>query len=245
MNKSSIFIAAAAAVALSGFAPKQASAVTLASWSFEGKTLFGGTTLSSANMSTGYINDGGVGAGTLFGIHTITNSVWSYPTGNGSVASMSATGWSNQTSSWDFQVSTALHNSITVSFDQTSSATGPKNWKLQYKVGAGSFVDVTTFNVLLNSSPNAWASSAAVPASNNTFNLSAITSIDNSPSVTFRLLVNGTAPAGTGTAAFATTGTTRIDNVSVSATPVPEPGTMAVLAAGAAVGAARRRKKNS
>jgi len=243
MNKTSIFIAASAAVALSGLVPQNANAVTLASWSFDGKTLFGGATLTSSLMGTGYTAE--VGVGTMFGIHTVTNSVWSYPTGNGSTSSMSATGWTVGNSSWDFVVSTALHTAIKINFDQISSSTGPRNWKLQYKIGAGSFTDYTTYNVLANASPNVWASSASNVAYKYSFDLSAVTAIENQSSITFRLLVNGSQPAGTGTAAFPTTGTNRIDNASIEATPVPEPTTLAILAAGAGVAAARRRKKNS
>ncbi len=252
MQKNVKFLMAAAlsTIAVDFVLPtERAEAATIASINFEGESLFGGSVLTSAFFSTGYLAE--VGTGTVYGVHTVTNSVWSFPVGNGSVNSASATGWTSGNSYWEIEVPTATFRDIIVNFDQVSSSTGPRNWKFQYKVGsAGSYVDVGTYANLPNgnsgtiSNPS-WSSSVVNLANRYTFDLSAISAIEDvsGSNVFFRLLVDGTQQAGSNVTAFPTTGTNRIDNVLITATPVPEPMTAGLLTAAASAMLARRRGK--
>jgi hypothetical protein len=249
-SKTKFLMAAALATVTADFVvpTQRVEAATIASIDFEGESLFGGSVLSSALFSTGYLAE--VGTGTVYGVHTVTNSVWSFPVGNGSINSASSTGWTSGNSFWEIEVPTEEYKDIMVKFDMVSSSTGPRNWKLQYKVGtAGAYVDVSTFSALPNGNSGtisnaAWSSSATNAANTYNFDLSAVSAIEevSGSNVFFRLLVNGTQVAGSATTAFPTTGTNRIDNVLISGTQIPEPAAAGLLTAAASALLARRRK---
>jgi hypothetical protein len=184
------------------------------------------------------------GVGSLYGIHTV-NSNWTTPVGNASPTSYSALGWSVGNSYWEFKLDLTLYEDITMSFDQLSSSTGPRNWSIQYKVGSGgSYTNIADYSLGYNSTGGAisWSSTIPQPLSNISFNLSSISAIEKTNDVFIRLLVRNSQVYGTSTVPLGTNGTSRIDNVQVTAA-VPEPGTAVVLAAGAAIAAARKRKR--
>ena len=236
-----LLAAAAAAFTWTALSAEEAKAQVIAGWNFDART-FLPTTGSISAVSIGpYLAE--VGSGSMFGVHTLTNTIFSNPAGNGSVAGLSAIGWSNQTSYWEFQISTVNYTNIIAKFDQLASTTGPRDWALQYRIGSGSFTTFTTYSIPLNSTGGAitWASASTRTESKFSFNLSGVSALNNQTSATIRLLVNS-AVSYTG-GSLSSTGASRIDNVSIEGTVVPEPGTAALLAAGAAVAATRKRKR--
>lgn len=245
-RKNFVIAAALAAFSWTAFTPEAANAVVIAGWNFESKTYWG-TAASFAGTSFGtYVAE--VGSGSMYGAKPSapTNATWTVPAGNGTVASASAIGWSANNSYWEFEVSTALYKDIAIAFDQVSSSTGPKNWTLQYRIGAGGYNNFAAYNINYNSTGGtvSWSSTVVRTESKYSFDLSSITALNGQSSVFLRLLISGTQQYNpTATAPFGTAGSSRIDNIMISGTAVPEPGTAAVLAAGAAVAVARKRKR--
>ena len=148
-----------------------------------------------------------------------------------------------------FQVSIATtgYEDILVSWAQTSSSTGPGEFKLAYQVNGGGFNDFTNYIVLPNqvAAPGlgSWTSGTEITGYNFSFDLSAITGLDNAASVDFRLIMRTTddaTPPGT----VAATGNSRIDNFTVSGIAmVPEPSTGLLGLIAAACLPLRRRRK--
>jgi hypothetical protein len=186
---------------------------TLATWTFE----------STLPATAGPIA-AEVGAGSALGSHASGAAVYSSPVGNGSAHSFSSNNWTVG-DYYQFSVSTAGFTGINLSWDQTSSGTGPVDFKLAYSTNGSTFTDVATYQVLANASPNpVWNSSTASALYTKSQNLSSLTGVDNQSTVYFRLIDTSTISAGGG--AVGTGGTDRIDNftvsgTSVSAVPVP------------------------
>ncbi len=205
------------------------AAVTIAGWTFE----------SSVPTSAGP-HAAEVGIGTATGFHASSSTVYSNPAGNGSTESFSSNNWSVG-DYYQFQVSTLGFQDIMVSFDHTSSNTGPRDFSVQASTDGSTFGNLGNYAVLANASPNpVWSSS--MPRSDiYSFTFSGNTQIANQANVLFRLVAASTVSANGGIVASA--GTSRVDNFAVMATPVPEPETYAMILAGLAVVAfgARRR----
>jgi len=210
-----------------------AHAATVALWTFE----------STAPLTAGPFSPE-VGAGQALGLHASGSAVYSSPVGNGSSKSFSSNNWSVG-DYYQFKVSTLGLGGIKLDWHQTGSGTGPRDFVVRYSTDGTNF---TTFGsqyaVQINGSPNSPWSSVGSPNSVFSFSrdLSSITALNNQANVYLRLVMNSTtatngSPVGTG-------GTNRVDNVAVTATPVPEPATLALSLAGAVglVGYAVRRK---
>jgi hypothetical protein len=217
-----------------------AIAATVAQWTFEAPN-----TPADANNVATYPNAiaPAVGAGNAGGVHASASTVWSTPAGNGSNESFSSNNWAIG-DYYQFTTSTAGFFDLKLAWDQTSSNTGPRDFKLAYSTDGTTFVDFASYSVLANASPNpAWNPSTGSPLYAVNQDLSNVSVLDNQTSVFFRLVVTSTVSANGG--ALAAAGTGRVDNFSVMATPVPEPETYALLLAGLGlVGRAvsRRRK---
>lgn len=207
-----------------------AFATTIAGWTFEtsipptgvANGTFTGTTVS------GIVPE--VGAGSGSGVHALATSVYSNPSGNGSVESFSSNGWSTG-DYYQFQVSTTGLEDIIFSWNQTRSGTGPASFDLQYSTDGSSFTTFTSYTVPQVS----WASGAPEASGTSVFtqNLSAIAGIENVPAVYFRLTSTVTTAAG---------GTNRVDNIFIEGTPtIPEPSSIALVFA--SVGAMLFRRK--
>lgn len=221
-----------------GVACQSANAgVVLADWTFETSQP---TTVGPFTPETGFY-----AAGSAATINTPGGSfvgVISSPAGNASAHSFSSNGW-NVGEGWTFKTSTLNFHNIQLSWDQTGSATGPRDFKVQYSTDGSSFFDIftaPTYTVLLNGTPSpAW--STAGPANpNNSYSrdLSAITALNNQPSIYLRLIdTSTTAINGT---TVATGGTSRVDNVSISGVPVP-PALLIFMGVAGTAGATRRR----
>jgi PEP-CTERM motif len=213
-------------------ATEVARAVTIASWTFE----------TSAPATAGPFSPE-VGSGSALGSHA-GSTVYSAPAGNSSTHSFSSTAW-NVGDYYQFQVSTTGFAQVQLSWDQTSSNTGPRDFVLQYSTNGTTFSPFgSTFAVLANANPNTpWTSIPGTPnpAYTITENLSSLTTLNNAATVYFRITDNSTVSANGGAVGLG--GTDRVDNFTVTATGVPEPGSI-VLAALGAVGllmALRRR----
>ena len=226
------FLALTALVAISA-APTFAD--TLATWTFESSGLSGTTTFApGANTTTtNFFAEGGSQAGTAVatGLHA-TAATYSSPSGNGTTKSLSANNWSVG-DYWQLQLNTVGFSGLSLSYDQTGSGTGPRDFALSYSLNGTSFTSIgSTYSVVLST----WNATTPMIGFTQTYDLGAFTDINNASTVYFRLTdmsttaINGTT-VGTG-------GTDRIDNFSVFTTPVPEPSTVALGILGGLAGLA-------
>jgi hypothetical protein len=146
---------------------------------------------------------------------------------------------------YQFRVNTTGYSGITLSWDQASSNTGPKDFKLAYSTNGTTFTDWASYSVLANASPNpTWSSSSPTALYTFTQNLSSIAALNGQSNIYFRLIDTSTVSANGG--AVGTGGTDRIDNFSVSGAPVavtPVPAAVWLLGSGLVTlgGLARRR----
>lgn len=201
-------------------------------------TSFGQITLASWTFETSIPTTGGplspeVGSGTAT---SNTSGTFSNPVGNGSFESWSSNGW-NADEYFQFQVATTGNTGISVTFDQTGSNTGPRDFAFQYSTDGSTFTTFANYSL----TNDGWSSGTANPISTRTYDLSSIVALNNDDSVFFRLTQVGTTAITGGT--VATTGTGRVDNFTVTA--IPEPSTVAAILGAlvlAGVVVARRRK---
>jgi hypothetical protein len=225
------------------------NAQTIADWTFE-TSQPGVVTLPAAPGAgvafTSFSPE--VGSGTATALHAGA-ATYSSPAGNGSAHSFSANTWATGDYS-QFSVSTLNLQNINLSFDQTSSSTGPATFGLFYSVNGGSYTQVGVtqvggnnvtypgnYTVILNAAPNpTWNGTTGTNLYTFTSDLSSILAVNNDASVSFRLVDE----AATGS----TAGTDRVDNFIVNGSPVPEPATLtlAVLGGVACLVAFRRRR---
>lgn len=202
---------------------------TLAEWTFE---------VSIPATAGPHTAEGGLFAAGSFasGFHADPGVVYSNPAGNGSAESFSSNFWSVN-DYYQFQTSTLGYQAITVTWDQARSSTGPGTFDLEWST------DGINFNLLLNDfavlqsggtgAPGTWTST---PPANPIYTLGPIAgpaALDNQASIWFRMRAE---VAGSSTA-----GTNRVDNVIVSGTLIPTPGTLALLGLAGFVASRRRR----
>jgi len=220
--------ALAFALALFAAGSVPAFAQTIASWTFE----------TSVPVTAGPLAPE-VGVGSALGFHAGA-STYSSPVGDGSAHSFSSTTWATG-DYYQFQVSTIGQSGISLSWDQTSSNTGPKDFKLAYSTNGTTFTDVASYAVLANGSPNvAWSSGTYQSAFHLNYSLSA--AVDNQSAVYFRLIDTSTVSANGGVVQAG--GTDRVDNFTVAA--IPEPPTYALLLGSAGfAGVLLRRRRNA
>ena len=181
-----------------------ASAAVLASWTFENSAL----TTSGPFAAE-------VGTGSASGFH-VGSSTYSSVAGNGSTKAFSSNTWAVG-DYYEFTTSSTGYEGITITFDQTGSNTGPKDFKLQYSINGTSFTDVPSGGYAVIN--NSWSAAAPKTGSSYSFDLSSITVLNNSAAVFFR--VTDTSAASINNATVAAGGTSRIDNFTISAVPEP------------------------
>jgi len=217
---------------------QSASADTLAQWTFE--------SLAISPANTNSPSDGGihgiaadVGTGTTSGLHSSpVTGQFSTPVGDGSTKSLSSSRWSVG-DYYQFSLSTIGFSGLSVYYEQTSSATGPRDFNFSYSLDGTTFTQVGANYIVLSNSVSAnnqssgfattaWSSASEQTAFGLSFDLSSILALNNAPNVYFRITDASTTSDNGGT--VATAGTDRVDNFIVSV--VPEPTSIALAALG-------------
>ena len=170
------------------------------------------------NNGTGPSVTADVGNGTANGLHASAGSDWGTATGNGSSNSFSVNGWAAN-DYFQFSLSTVGSSNIFITFSQTGSGTGPRDFSLQYSLtgAGGAFIPFASYAVLENTSGNGgvWSTTLYRPNYQFTFDLSSITGLNNNPNIAFRLV--NTSAVSTNGGAVGTAGTSRVDDFYVSA----------------------------
>lgn len=216
------------------FAASAQSATQIAAWTFETNTpadLSNSATISGISADTG--------SGTVSGVHLSADTDWSTPAGNGSANSLSSNTWAIG-DYYQFSIDGTGYATFDVSWDQTGSNTGPRDFTLFYSVAGSSLEDSNYDYTLVNGS---WTSGSATlqPTS---FSYSLVMPSNVTGSVVFRLVNASTTSINNGT--VATAGTGRVDNFVVmgTAAAVPEPSTFATLFGTVGLAWAGLRRRN-
>lgn len=165
-------------------------------------------------------------------VHAAAAATYTSPAGNGSPYSFSSNNW-NTGDFYEISFSTTgITDSMTLSWDQARSSTGPAAFKVAISVNGGAFTDLFNYTVLQSGgggAPGTWSSTTYNALYSNTLNLG--TTASDASSVVIRF-VNREAVAS------AASGSNRIDNVFVN---IPAPGAVALLGV-AGLAASRRRR---
>lgn len=157
------------------------TADVVASWTFEppnSPTTVTGTTISGIPPA--------IGSGMASGVHASSSTTFSSVIGNGSATALGADHWVGG-DYWQFQFSTLGFAHLQLSFDARASFSGPTNITLSYSLNGSSF---TTLNPNVNVPAGTWNSSVRSLTFAHTFDLTALTALDNAPNVYFRLTAN-------------------------------------------------------
>ena len=207
----------------------QASTTTVAQWTFEPNigSINGSTTSWSIPASTG--------SGTANGVHASAATAWYSQPGNGSFSSLGADRWAIG-DYFQFRLNTLNFNAIQLSWDQTSMFigpyAGPRDFKLAYSTNGTTFIDLASYSVLANGSPNAaWNQTTTSSAYGFSFDLSTVTALNNQANVYFLLIdTSATAVNGGSVSSF---GTSLVDNFTVTGvSAVPMPGAAWLMGSG-------------
>ena len=155
------------------------------------------------------VADAGTPANALKTIYT-TGGTGSLVFSNNGVTTKSAwaTGWDNgsNTKAWEIEFSTLGYYDIDINSRQQSSGTGPRNFKIQYKIGtAGTYVDLySPINITTTGGWYGPATPVALPAG-----------CDNQSSVYIRWIMTSNTSVGGSTVASG--GSNRIDDIVIRA----------------------------
>jgi hypothetical protein len=204
-----------------------------AQWSFEEGAPFwtpADLTDSAVGPSALAGNGAQTNLATMMGVHASALSDWTTPVGNGSANSYSANNW-GVGDYFQFQTSTTSVSDIGLQFDQVSSSTGPRDFKVQYSTDGTLFTDFASYSVQVNAVPS-WSGTAnnfvqPIGLDTYSFDLTGVSAINNATNLYFRLTNTSTVAARGDT--VATTGTDRVDNVTIYSSydptmaPVPQP----------------------
>jgi hypothetical protein len=193
-------------ISLMALAPADVRADTLANWTFETNPPADST--GAIGPSVGADN----GTGSFGGVHVSAASMWTTPSGAAASAnSYSSDHWGgtagNQNANYyQFNTTSTGYEDINVSFAVMGSNTGPKNFQFAYSTD--------------NSAYTNFGSAYVVPANFSTvsFDLSSVGALDNQATIYFRLLQIDSVSIANGT--VGTGGTSRVDNIVVSASQI-------------------------
>jgi len=163
-----------------------------------------------------------------------TGGTFSNPFGYGSAESWSSTNW-NVGEYFQFSVSTLGLSNVRIDWAQTGSATGPRDFQLQYRVDGAEFANLLDYSLIASN----WNGSINT-GHDFGFNLSSISAVNNAAAVDFRMVMRNTTSIGGETVGGGGTG--RIDNVFIRG--VPEPSALLLLnACLAPLSLVRRRRR--
>jgi hypothetical protein len=206
-------------------AAPQIQAATIAQWDIEGLT----TPPDATNAVAGPAVLASSGTGSLSGVHANNGSDWTTPAGPASANSYSVNTWTAG-DFYHFTTSSLGFENLTVSFDATGSATGPRDFQIAYSTDGVTYTPFATY-ALVNASWSADPAFVNPATAHFDFDFSSVPSLDNAPIASFRLIQVGTTSIGGGT--VGTGGTSRVDNITVSGTAlIPEPGTLTLAGLG-------------
>ena len=190
--------------------PKSSEGLTsLASWTFE-------TSLPS--NSGPYAPETGTQTATAEArcVHVSSSTAYAANQGNGSAKSFWANTWAVG-DYYEFRISTLGLTGIQLSFDQTSSSGGPRDFKISYSInGGGTFSDLITYTVpVSDGAAIVWYPTPVNPASSLSFDLSSFGALNNQSSLILRLVCASSTTLTGGS--LSSSGSSRVDNVLVSA----------------------------
>jgi len=179
--------------------------------------------------------------GSFQGVHASASSDWIAFVGNGSSSAYG--GEDNWTvgAYYQFSTSTTGFENITVSVDQVSHPNGPRDFQLSYSTDGTNFTDFGSMYAIPRNSPSGgglWNETTRLSNAIFSFDLSAITELDDAATVYFRVTQMSDTTASGGTPV---TSRSLIDNVTINGTAVPEPAATQLGALGMA-GLLRRRR---
>ena len=190
--------------------PKSSEGLTsLASWTFE-------TSLPS--NSGPYAPETGAQTATAEArcVHVSSSTAYAANQGNGSAKSFWANTWAVG-DYYEFRISTLGLTGIQLSFDQTSSSGGPRDFKISYSInGGGTFSDLITYTVpVSDGAAIVWYPTPVNPASSLSFDLSSFGALNNQSSLILRLVCASSTTLTGGS--LSSSGSSRVDNILVSA----------------------------
>ncbi|MGC4030194.1 MAG: PEP-CTERM sorting domain-containing protein [Tepidisphaeraceae bacterium] len=247
-----VFGAAMLGTAVSGLLgiaePAEAASVTNATFTFE----------SASTYSTSYGTSYGPllaesGTGSAYGFHA-NAATFNFATGNGSANSLVSGAWSAG-DYYQFSVPTTAIQNVIVSFDQWSSYSLLSDFSVYYSTDGTNFVSYTNYAAksgspvtITSTAPggtsgvyaNSWTTIRSYSEYRYSFDLSAVAALNDNPNAAFRLVLNTIGDTTSYTSL--STATSRVDNVVVSGTTIPEPTSVALMTVGAAGLLFRRRQ---
>lgn len=197
-----------------GMLTASAQAIVITQWTFE-----------TSVPTTAGPHAAEVGTGSATGYHASSSTVYSNPSGNGSLESFSSNYWLTVGDYYQFQTNTTGWSNLVLSFDQTRSSTGPSAFEVLYSTNGTTWTQLATYTV--NSA--SWSSVTPLNPPTTSYSYALPAALNNQATAYVRLSLV--------TAVTATAGTSRVDNVTIT----PEPTTLCLLGLGSLVLGLRRR----
>lgn len=218
--------------ALSSVLAGSGHAAVLAGWTFDTNTP------TSTTSTTGPVIAAETGSGSFSGVHA-SSSTWGASIGNGSANSYASNTWTTG-DYYQFSTSSTDYEGITITFDSIGhGSTTPRDFQLSYSVNGTNFTNFGTGYALIQNTPagTIWTTGTPVSGTSYSFDLSAVSALNDKATIYFRVSQVGTTSVTGGTAT--SVGTVRIDNVTING--VPEPSAL-LLGAMGMMGLVRRRR---
>ena len=185
----------------------------LALWDFDALTISGTGTAPTISGGTGTTANAGIltTGSTISAFHASASTAWTSPVGNGNAKSISSNNW-GVNDYYQFKFSTTGYDSIKISFSQTGSNTGPRDFEIQYSTNGSSFTTLTGSSYTLTN--GSWSSTSFNSSNKYTFNISSKTNALNNIANAYIRLVCTSTNAISGT--FGSAGTGRVDSFRVT-----------------------------